>query len=209
MTPNPPRIHVEDEKIARLRTFYGILESTKEHVELDLGCGAGSFTIALASRYPERQIYAADMLMGRLRKVVRRAENAGCSNVQAMQVEARNLLSRLLPDNSLDRIHLLCPDPWPKDRHRGHRLLASDFTTQIHRVLKEDGIFHFSSDDVNYCNAVGRVLEASGLFTPCNEAIADLDGVSSDFENHWKEQGLAVPHRAWKRLPLPVPGIGH
>ncbi len=209
MTPNPPRIHVEDEKIARLRTFYGILESTKEHVELDLGCGAGSFTIALASRYPERQIYAADMLMGRLRKVVRRAENAGCSNVQAMQVEARYLLSRLLPDNSLDRIHLLCPDPWPKDRHRGHRLLASDFTTQIHRVLKEDGIFHFSSDDVHYCNAVGRVLEASGLFTPCNEAIADLDGVSSDFENHWKEQGLAVPHRAWKRLPLPVPGIGH
>ena len=97
MTPNPPRIHVEDEKIARLRTFYGILESTKEHVELDLGCGAGSFTIALASRYPERQIYAADMLMGRLRKVVRRAENAGCSNVQAMQVEARYLLSRLLP----------------------------------------------------------------------------------------------------------------
>ena len=209
MNPNSPRKHPEDEKIARLRTFYGILESDREKTELDLGCGAGSFTIALASRYPERKIYAADMLMGRLRKVVKRAENAGCSNVFAMQVEARYLLSRLLPDGSLDRIHLLCPDPWPKDRHRGHRLLASDFTTQIHRVLKENGIFHFSSDDVNYCNAVGRVLEASGLFEPCQEAIADLDGVSSDFENHWKSQGLSVPHRAWKKLPLPAPGIGH
>ena len=58
MNPNPPRKHSEDEKIARLRTFYGILEFGKEHTELDLGCGAGSFTIALASRYPERQIYA-------------------------------------------------------------------------------------------------------------------------------------------------------
>ncbi|MBO5765430.1 MAG: hypothetical protein J6S24_04025, partial [Lentisphaeria bacterium] len=76
-------------------------------------------------------------------------------------------------------------------------------------VLKENGIFHFSSDDVNYCDAVGRVLEASGLFEPCPEAISDLEGVSSDFENHWKSQGLAVPHRAWKRLPLPAPGIGH
>ena len=201
--------HPEDEKIARLRTFYGILECESEHVELDLGCGAGSFTIALAKRYPQSKIYAADMLMGRLRKVVKRAANAGCGNVQAMQVEARYLLSRLLPDNSLDRIHLLCPDPWPKERHRGHRLLASDFTTQIHRVLKENGVFHFSSDDVNYCDAVGRVLEASGLFELCMESISDLEGISSDFENHWKSQGLAVPHRAWKRLALPEPGAGH
>ena len=207
-TPNAPKVHPEDEKILRLRTFYGLLEPA-EVAELDLGCGAGSFTIALASRYPERQIFAADMLMGRLRKVVKRSAANNCSNVQAMQVEARYLLSRLLPDNSLDRIHLLCPDPWPKDRHRGHRLLASDFTTQIHRVLKKDGIFHFSSDDENYCDAVGRVLEASGLFEPCQESISDLEGVSSDFENHWVSQGLAVPHRAWKRLPLPVPAAGH
>ena len=206
---HPARKHQEDEKIARLRCFYGILEPDSEHTELDLGCGAGSFTVALAKRYPERLVYAADMLMGRLRKVVKRSENAGCSNVRAMQVEARFLLSRLLPDNSLDRIHLLCPDPWPKDRHRGHRLLASDFTTQIHRVLKPGGIFHFSSDDANYCDAVGRVLEASQLFEPYQEGIADLEGVRSDFENHWREQGLEVPHRAWRRLPLPAPGIGH
>ena len=72
-TPNAPKVHPEDEKILRLRTFYGILEPEREICELDLGCGAGSFTIALASRYPERQILAADMLMGRLRKVVKRA----------------------------------------------------------------------------------------------------------------------------------------
>ena len=202
--------HNEDADIRILTGAYERLSVPGDRpAELDLGCGTGSFTIALAARYPERQFFCADVMLGRLRKVVRRRNRAGVANLEVLRVEARHLIGIMFPDDSLDRIHLLCPDPWPKDRHRGHRLLASDFTTQIHRVLKPGGIFHFSSDDVNYCDAVGRVLEASELFEPYQEGIADLDGVRSDFENHWREQGLDVPHRAWKRLDLPKPGIGH
>ena len=116
---------------------------------------------------------------------------------------------RVLPDGALDRIHLLCPDPWPKGRHRGHRLLASDFTAQLHRVLKPEGIFHFSSDDEAYCDAVGRVIAASQLFAEAPEAIADIADVRSDFEERWLAEGKPVHHAAWKRLPLPPHTIGH
>ena len=143
--------HEEDNDIRFLTGFYGIWDVPQDRpVELDLGCGAGSYTIAMAKRFPGRKVYAADVMLGRLRKVVRRSRRENAPNVEVLRVEARYLLGRLLPDRSLDRIHLLCPDPWPKGRHRGHRLLASDFTTQIHRVLKDDGIFHFSSDDEYY-----------------------------------------------------------
>ena len=80
---------------------------------------------ALAARYPERRILAADVMLGRLRKVVKRLERSGSANWEVLRVEARMLIGRMLPDASLDRIHLLCPDPWPKGRHRGHRLLAA------------------------------------------------------------------------------------
>ena len=76
-------------------------------------------------------------------------------------------------------------------------------------MLKKDGIFHFSSDDVNYCNAVGRILEASGLFVPFQEGIEDIKDIRSDFEKRWRNQGLDVPHRAWKKVQPPVPEIGH
>ncbi|MCQ2379179.1 MAG: methyltransferase domain-containing protein [Victivallaceae bacterium] len=201
--------HDEDAGIALLTGRFERFDPGEGAVELDLGCGSGSFTVALARRFPQKKILAADVMIGRLRKLVRHSHRDGVENIEILRVEARVLVARMLPDRSLDRIHLLCPDPWPKERHRGNRLLCSDFTTQLHRVLKENGIFHFSSDDENYCAAVGRILEASQLFEGCDEAIADVGDLTSDFEKRWREQGKAVWHRAWKRLALPRITIGH
>lgn len=201
--------HVEDKKISILTESYCHVVPEREHAELDMGCGAGSFTTALAARYPERIIYAADVMLGRLRKVVRKMENLQLDNMRVLRVEARNLIAMMLPDASLDRIHILCPDPWPKKRHRGNRLLCSDFTTQLHRVLKSDGIFHFSSDDEYYCDAVNKVIAASGLFESYQDGIADLTDIKSDFEKRWLAEGKMVHHRAWRKLPLPQITIGH
>ena len=142
-------------------------------------------------------------------KVADKVERRHLENVSVLRVEARSLIAMMLPDGSIDRIHVLCPDPWPKKRHRGNRLLCSDFTTQIHRVLKPGGIFHFSSDDECYCAAVNRVITASGLFTEFPDGIADLGGVRSGFEQRWLDMGKSVLHRAWKKLPLVKCTIGH
>jgi tRNA (guanine-N7-)-methyltransferase len=201
--------HAEDQKISILTGSYCHVVPDSDCAELDMGCGAGSFTVALAARYPERTVYAADVMLGRLRKVVRKMEQADLKNMHVLRVEARNLIAMMLPDSSLNRIHILCPDPWPKNRHRGNRLLCSDFTTQLHRVLKTDGIFHFSSDDENYCDAVNKVIAESGLFAFHPEGIADLADIKSDFEKRWLAEGKAVHHRAWIKLPLPEITIGH
>ena len=201
--------HPEDQKINILTSVYSLFDPGEGTVELDLGCGSGTYTAALAILFPERKILGADVMIGRLRKLVAKINSAQLQNIQVLRVEARNLIGRMLPDRSIDRLHLLCPDPWPKERHRGHRLLCCDFTTQLHRVLKDNGVFHFSSDDVNYCNAVGRIVEASGLFAPDDSAIDDIRDLRSDFERRWQEKGLAVNHRAWRKLPLPKITIGH
>ena len=153
--------HKEDAKIRILTGAYERLVLPQDKIcELDICCGTGSFSVALAANYPERHILCADVMLGRLRKVVRRCNHNNVENLNVLRVEARHLIGIMLPDDSLDRIHLLCPDPWPKNRHRGHRLLCCDFTTQLHRVLKKGTVFHFSSDDENYCDAVNRVMRS-------------------------------------------------
>ena len=64
--------HIEDQRISILTSSYCHVVPDSDHAELDMGCGAGSFTVALAARYPERTVYAADVMLGRLRKVVRK-----------------------------------------------------------------------------------------------------------------------------------------
>ena len=190
-------IHYLSEEYTQLATSTDI-DFTKT-VELDLGCGKGSFTTQLADRFPERTILAVDVLRGRLHKLVRRNKREEVTNIVPIRAEARHLLGFMLPDKSLDRLHILCPDPWPKTRHRGHRLLVSDFMGQLNRVLKDDGSFHFSTDDKPYYAFVTETLRKSGLFIQDDTLLDDISDIKSDFERLWEGKGLSVTHSGWRK----------
>jgi tRNA (guanine-N7-)-methyltransferase len=171
-----------------------------EKTELDLGCGTGGFAVAVAKAFPDRSLLAADVMLGRLRKVMKLARRNDVENIRILRIEARHLLGSMMPDRYLDRLHILCPDPWPKQKHKSHRLLCSDFMPHLHRVLKAGGVFHFASDDVPYVEAVFSLVEGSGLFARAGEeAIADVLPFKTDFEKSWLELGRQVPHFAWRR----------
>lgn len=172
-------------------------------VELDLGCGSGDFTVGLAQKFPERLVFAADIMLNRIRKVVSKCKRAGVlESTRFFRVEARHLVSIILPDQCLDRLHVICPDPWPKNRHSGHRLISADFMMQIHRVLKPGGIFHFATDDPPYLEAGTRNIAESGLFERVDETVflADVADIKTEFERQWLAAGKAVPHTAWRKI---------
>ena len=70
--------------------------------ELDLGCGSGAFSCTAAKRFPERDFLACDVMIGRLRKVVRKMNRLKLENMNVLRVEARSLIAMMLPDSSLD-----------------------------------------------------------------------------------------------------------
>lgn len=204
--------HIEDSSIHILTASYCTLHDLfppNETIEVDLGCGNGSYTTQLAQMYPERRVFGCDVMIGRLRKLVKRNRRLNIENITALRVESRHLLGYMIPDASVDRLHLLCPDPWPKDRHRANRFLSSDMVGQIARILKPDAIFHFSSDDAPYFDAVVNVMETSHRFVNEDDAIADLKTLQSDFEKRWLSQGKAVRHAAWRVIPAVKPAAGH
>lgn len=186
-----------------LNTRYCLMEDVlpvdpARRVELDLGCGSGGFTVALAKAKPEALIFGADVMLGRLRKVEKLARRNGVENLELLRVEARHLISLISADNFYDRIHILCPDPWPKHKHKGNRLMAADFTAQLFRVLKPGGVLHFATDDPDYMASSCRNLEESGLFENAPAGVLDdVKEFQTDFERDWLAIGRTVPHVAY------------
>ncbi len=167
-------------------------------VELDLGCGKGRFAMELARRHPDRLVVAADLMLGRLRRLDRRASRDGLGNLECLRANSLDLAGFQFPDNSIDRIHILCPDPWPKDRHRCKRLVTSDFLTRLARILVPGGILHMASDHPPYQETMLNVVEGLPFFEAAVDGIADIADIRTDFELMWLDQNKTVPHLAYR-----------
>ena len=166
-------------------------------IELDMGCGNGAFLLALARRYPNRLFLGSDVHSGRLRKTDRRTGRHGLRNVELLMAGNLNLAGYLLPDACISRLHILCPDPWPKVRHHYRRLVNSDFLWRAARILKPGGVMHLATDDPDYYEWLNRLVPATPFFRPAREAVADIADLKTDFEQIWLNLGRMVPHLAF------------
>ena len=73
-------------------------------IELDLGCGKGGLTLAMAARFPDRLILGADVMLGRLRRVQRRVQQRALGNVELLRVDNLDLVGYQLPDGCISRL---------------------------------------------------------------------------------------------------------
>jgi len=188
-----------------LTNVYGVIDPLfgrdPRPVELDLGCGKGRLTLELAARFPERLVLGSDVMLGRLRRIQAKIDKRGIRNIELLRATHQELVGLQLPDACIARVHLLCPDPWPKNRHRAKRTVTTDFLTCVARVLKPGGVLHMSTDHGPYLGTLRATVEDLPFFERADSAIADIADVRTEFEQKWVAEGKAVPHLAYRLVP--------
>jgi tRNA (guanine-N7-)-methyltransferase len=161
-------------------------------LEVDLGCGDGSFLLAMAKHHPERRFLGVERLLGRVRKVCRKITRESLANAHVLRLESRYAVEWLLPHCSVSRLHLLCPDPWPKFKHHRRRILQPEFLQAVHDVLVPDGEFLFMTDHEEYHEWAQERFDAF----PGLERLAWEDGdffyPKTDFQQLWESQGKSM-----------------
>jgi len=120
-----------------------------EDLWLEIGFGGAEHLLWQAEHHSDIHLVGAEPFMNGVAKAVRGAHDANLTNLSLHHGDVRDLLEAL-PDNSLSKIFILFPDPWPKTRHHKRRLLRSKFITELYRVLKPGGELRFASDIIHY-----------------------------------------------------------
>ena len=162
----------------------------KTKVIMEIGSGMGEATAQIAKANPEVGYVAVEMHSPGLAALLILINQMELENIKLIREDATYLLANHIPDNSLDGIHLLFPDPWPKNRQHKRRMVQSEFIEMMGRKLKPGGFIHIATDWQPYADWIKVRFDKSGSFSG---GVVDRPSwrVLSKFEG----QGLRKGHQ--------------
>ena len=162
----------------------------KTKVIMEIGSGMGEATAQIAKANPEVGYVAVEMHSPGLAALLILINQMELENIKLIREDATYLLANHIPDNSLDGIHLLFPDPWPKNRQHKRRIVQSEFIEMVGRKLKPGGFIHIATDWQPYADWIKVRFDKSGSFSG---GVVDRPSwrVLSKFEG----QGLRKGHQ--------------
>jgi tRNA (guanine-N7-)-methyltransferase len=167
---------------------------TPQPLEVELGAGDGSFLIQWAKANPQHNFIGIERLLGRIRKIERKAKRAGLNNVRLMRIEASYFLEYLLARNSVSALHIYFPDPWPKRKHRRNRLINDAFAEMCTRALAPGGTVFLRTDDPDY---FAQMLSVFNRFKPVTTS-PEIAAILTDFERDFQKRGIATLAAAYR-----------
>lgn len=137
---------------------------------LDIGAGNGEAARAWAEANPDHDVVAVDLHRPGLARLVRDLEERGPANVRAVEADALALLVAA-PPATFTVIRVLFPDPWPKRRHVGRRLVDPTFVRLAADHLPAGGTLHLATDWDDYAQQMRSCLATDARLVP--EASTD------------------------------------
>ncbi|MBI1951351.1 MAG: tRNA (guanosine(46)-N7)-methyltransferase TrmB [Acidobacteria bacterium] len=182
------------------------LFGNRRPVEMEIGIGKGRFLLAQAEVRPEVNFLGIEWSLKYLRVARDRAWRRALMNIRLFRADARHVLAALLPDRSLARVHVYCPDPWPKKRHRKRRLFAPETAAHLGRVLVDGGYLDLSTDAEEYFDEIRAVMPAHSGLLPAADPLYPIDSPDgrTSYEVKYVQAGRTI-HRASFTRPIRGP----
>jgi tRNA (guanine-N7-)-methyltransferase len=173
------------------------LFSMSQPLEIELGSGDGSFLAEYARLHSGHNFIGVERLLGRIRKLDRKGRRAGLTNLRGVRIESAYFLEYLLPPHLAGAVHIYFPDPWPKRKHRRHRLINERFPVLARQALAPGGTVYLRTDDQDYFGQMLGVFAAEPAFQQV-ETPAALSALLTDFERDFQARGISTLRAAYR-----------
>jgi len=138
-----------------------------------------------------------ERLLGRLQKLDRKGRRDGRLNLRGVRIESAYFLQYLLPAHAAAALHIYFPDPWPKKKHRRHRLINEAFPALARTALAPGGTVFLRTDDADYFSQMNEVFAAAKEFEKTGTP-SELAEITTDFERDFNAQGIPTLRAAYR-----------
>ena len=169
-------------------------------LEIEIGCGNGRFLVSRAAKNPDTHYIGIERMLGRVRKLCRKAGRLPAQNVHVLRLEAFYTFYYLLPEHRVRTVYVFFPDPWPKRHHHRHRLFSPLFLDALWMRLEPGGEVQIATDHQDYLAEARKRFRASPRFREISPMTRGEDE-QTDFEQLFLSQGLPIGACAFQAVP--------
>jgi len=138
-----------------ITSFFDVQHFNKIHIEI--GAGTGDTVSHLAKQNPDILFIACEVYIDGISGICNKVQSQNLTNVRIYTQDARILLNQI-PNNTLECLYLLFPDPWPKKKHHKRRIVTQEFIQEISHILRKDGRLFIATDHDSYKEHICQVI---------------------------------------------------
>ncbi len=132
---------------------------------LELGAGWGEFAVQWSVSHPDHEYTAFEINWDRIRKLLNNIDKLKLTNLKIIPMNFVWFMDEILPAHSFDLVIVNFPDPWPKRRHRKHRLIDNSFPGRMKKILRPGGEISIATDYGPYARKILSIFRKAGAFS--------------------------------------------
>ena len=118
-------------------------------ITLELACGGGEYTVALARQFPERNFIGVDIKGNRIWKGAKQALQEQLPNAAFLRTRIE-IIDSFFEPGEVDEIWITFPDPFPRASKENRRLTSAYFLEKYRLILRSGGLVHLKHDDPDF-----------------------------------------------------------
>lgn len=201
----PSREELTDHQFALKGNWQKDMFQNNNPIVLELGCGKGEYTVALAQKFPERNFIGIDIKGARFWRGAKTAIEEEIKNAAFLRIQIE-LVEYAFGENEVDEIWITFPDPQIKYKRTKHRMTNSSFLERYKRILKPDGIIHLKTDsEFMYGYTLGLLHGAGHEVIYANHDVyknegspEEVIGIQTFYEQQYLEQNKPITYIRFK-----------
>jgi tRNA (guanine-N7-)-methyltransferase len=172
--------------------------NNKNKITLEIGCGDGDYTIALADRFPDRNFIGVDIKSDRIYNAASTPQSLKLNNV-AFITGRFEVAFEQFKETKVEEIIIPFPEPHVRRTSAPRRLISNEFLELYKSILSDNGTVHFKSDnDGLFEFGIENLQKQNAEIIHLNRDVHDseektlIESITTRYERHYLGEGRKI-----------------